>query len=181
LIEDTYYSDTAAIDAEALRQRVLEYAKRSGIQVREVLRQEHGVLPLPEVLPATPVASGPWLAGYAAGLFHPTTGYSLPVAVRLASCLAQSEPAQAQGDYGAFCQRQRGQARYCTLLNRLLFRAFAPDERYHVLEHFYRLPEPTIRRFYALELSPADRARILCGRPPDGFSLRRWLAGGNLA
>lgn len=181
LIEDTYYSDTPALDARALRQRVLEYAASAGMPVREVLREEHGVLPLPGVLPATPDVPGPWLAGYAAGLFHPTTGYSLPVAVRLASCVAESHPAQAHGDYLGFCQRQRRQARYCALLNRLLFGAFAPDERFHVLEHFYRLPEPTVRRFYALELSPADRARILCGRPPVGFSLRRWLAGGNLA
>ncbi|MET0410020.1 MAG: lycopene cyclase family protein, partial [Polyangiaceae bacterium] len=53
------------------------------------------------------------------------------------------------------------------------FSAFAPAERFHVLERFYRLPEATIRRFYALELSSADRARILCGRPPSGLSLKR--------
>jgi lycopene beta-cyclase len=60
----------------------------------------------------------------------------------------------------------------------MLFGAFAPQERYHVLERFYRLPESTIRRFYALETLAMDRARILCGRPPRGFSLRRLLASG---
>ena len=44
----------------------------------------------------------------------------------------------------------------------------------------YRLPEATIRRFYALELTLGDRARLLVGRPPAGLSLKtaftRWQA-----
>jgi lycopene beta-cyclase len=59
-----------------------------------------------------------------------------------------------------------------------LFRWFAPEHRYHVLERFYRLPEPTIRRFYALELTALDRARILVGRPPRGLSWRAALGAG---
>jgi lycopene beta-cyclase len=35
-----------------------------------------------------------------------------------------------------------------------------------VLEHFYRLPEALIERFYADRLSALDRLRILSGRPP---------------
>ena len=58
------------------------------------------------------------------------------------------------------------------LLNWLLFCAYPPAERWHVLERFYRLPEATIERFYALELTLADRARLLLGRPPRGLSVR---------
>jgi lycopene beta-cyclase len=72
------------------------------------------------------------------------------------------------------------QARFCRLLNWMLFCAYPPDRRFHVLERFYRLPEATIRRFYALELTLGDRARLLVGRPPAGLSLRaafsRWQA-----
>jgi lycopene beta-cyclase len=52
------------------------------------------------------------------------------------------------------------------LLNRMLFRAAAPDRRYRVLEHFYRLPEPLIGRFYAARLTALDKLRIVSGRPP---------------
>ena len=46
-----------------------------------------------------------------------------------------------------------------------------------MLARFYRLPEAVIRRFYALELTAMDRARILVGRPPRGMSLRAALGG----
>ncbi len=52
------------------------------------------------------------------------------------------------------------------LLNRMLFKAAAPNERYRVLERFYRLPAPLMRRFYASELTRLDKLRILTGKPP---------------
>jgi lycopene beta-cyclase len=182
LVEDTYYSDSPALDADTLRERVLDYAAHAGLRVSSVLREERGVLPIPYRLDgsadgAVDVARGPLRAGYAGGLFHPTTGYSLPVAVRLALYLAARPAGAAPGlEYARWLAEQRRQARFCLLLNRLLFSAFAPEQRHHVLERFYRLPESTIRRFYALDTSAPDRARILCGRPPRGFSLRRLLA-----
>ena len=56
--------------------------------------------------------------------------------------------------------------RFGRLLNRMLFGAALPDERYRVLEHFYRLPQPVIERFYAGRLTVRDRLRILSGKPP---------------
>jgi lycopene beta-cyclase len=188
LVEDTYYSSAPELDVEALHARVLEYAAAAGMHVREVLRKEHGVLPIPARLDVAPSASGPLCssgplrAGYAGGLFHPTTGYSLPVAARLALFIAEQGGGATLGPaYQRWVEPHRRQAGFCLLLNRLLFGAFAPTDRFRVLERFYRLPVSTIRRFYALDMSALDRARILCGRPPEGFSMRRLLAGGNLA
>jgi lycopene beta-cyclase len=180
LVEDTYYSDSPTFDVALLRQRVLDYAARAGLEVSGVLREEQGVLPIPTRVEQAGAPSQPPLrAGYGGGLFHPTTGYSLPMAIRLALFLA-ARPAQAAlgAEYERWLGAHRRQARFCVRLNRLLFSAFAPDQRHHVLERFYRLPEDTIRRFYSLETSAIDRARILCGRPPRGFSLHRWLAEG---
>jgi lycopene beta-cyclase len=67
------------------------------------------------------------------------------------------------------------------LLNRLFFAGFAPDQRRNVIERFYRLEPALVRRFYALDLTHLDRARIVCGRPPRGFSLSRALAFGERA
>jgi lycopene beta-cyclase len=55
----------------------------------------------------------------------------------------------------------------------MLFQAAEPERRYLVMQRFYRLPEPLIRRFYAGSLTAADRVRILSGRPP--VPLRRAL------
>jgi lycopene beta-cyclase len=97
------------------------------------------------------------------------------VAVRLASLVASLPPEQALGpEIQAFARRHRDQARFAHLLNWLMFRAYAPTSRWHVLERFYReMPEDTIRRFYALDMTVKDRARLVLGRPPRGFSFRR--------
>ena len=78
----------------------------------------------------------------------------------------------------AFQQRHRAQVLYAQQLNRLLFTGFAERDMWCVFERFYRLPEDLIARFYALSLSVPDRARVLLGRPPRGFSLSRALFAG---
>jgi lycopene beta-cyclase len=182
LVEDTYYSTSSELEVPAIRARIAAYAEAAGLKVKEVLREERGVLPIPTTLAVDAPARGPLRAGYAGGLFHPTTGYSLPVALRLALYLAARPAESALGvDYARWVGEHRKQVHFCLYLNRLLFSAFAPEQRYHVLERFYGLPEETIRRFYSLDTSLADRARILCGRPPKGFSVRRLLARGQLA
>ena len=45
-VEDTYYSDDAALDVAAIEDRIADYAAAQGWQVTEVLHQETGVLPV---------------------------------------------------------------------------------------------------------------------------------------
>ncbi len=173
LIEDTRYSDSPEIDAESLRGECLAYAERLDLAVEAVEREERGVLPIPLDGEARTLleALAPGVAGVGVrvGLFHPTTGYSLPDAACAADALAALDPLS--GDAAARLMRERALAAwrkraFFRLLNRLLFRAAEPGQRFRVLEHFYRLPEPLIRRFYAARLSALDRLRILTGRPP---------------
>lgn len=179
LIEDTYFSDYATLDVAALRREVLAYAANAGCHLERIAREEYGVLPLPLRLPERPDAEGPLEAGVQGGWFHPTTGYSFPVALRLATHVASVPPERVFGpEFRALVREQWRQARFALLLNRLLYGAFPPEQRRHVLERFYRLPEPTIRRFYALATTAADRARIVCGRPPRGMSLKVALSKG---
>jgi lycopene beta-cyclase len=177
LVEETFFSRSPDLDLAHTRQTVTEYATGFGA-VAEVMGEEQGVLPMPwGAMPAAPLAS-PLAAGYAGGWFHPATGYSFPVALRLALHVAQYAPARVLGPELAALQRDhRNQARFARQLNRLLFTAFAPAAMRNVFERFYRLPEDLIHRFYALSLSRRDRARILIGRPPRGFSLAAVLSG----
>ena len=65
--------------------------------------------------------------------------------------------------------RSRGKGRcrgFYRMLDTMLFKAAEPDERYRVLERFYRLAPDLIGRFYAGQSTMADKARILTGRPP---------------
>jgi lycopene beta-cyclase len=130
-------------------------------------------------VPAAPRAELPFAAGYRGGFFHATTGYSFPAAVRVALRLASTlgqEPFDAR--FFAFVREHQRQQRFFVFLNRLLFGAFQPEHRWNVLSRFYALPEPAIARFYAMSTTASDRARILCGRPPRGLSIRRALSNG---
>jgi lycopene beta-cyclase len=171
LVEDTRYSDTPQIDPARLRAAVREYADRHGWRGHVVVAEELGALPLPlagrfdDVWPD----DGILRVGVAAGLGHPTTGYSLFDAVATAELLSRRDLADVRGVYTVMREfaRQRWESRaFYRLLNRLLFRAAAPDARAKVLEHFYRRPATLLARFYGGRLTIGDRVRILSGRPP---------------
>ena len=173
LVEDTYFSDTAYLDAAALRTEIAAYARRWDVAAVE--REEVGVLPLPWRAQAA-AASAPVIGGYAGGWFHPVTGYSFPIAARLAARIASVPAAELyRGALDELVAAHNRQLGFALRLNKMLFHWFRPHRRFHVLERFYRLPEAVIRRFYALELTAIDRARILIGRPPRGLSLRAAL------
>jgi lycopene beta-cyclase len=181
LVEETFFSDRPELDPSASTLAILAYAREHGFAVAEVLRSESGVLPMPWQDVDFDPHQRPLAAGYRAGLFHPVTGYSLPAAVRFALALSAcdfvelSERPDAPSALSEFARAHAAQRPFLRLLTRLLFTGFAPDQRYSVLSHFYRLPERLIERFYAGELRAVDRARVFVGLPPRGFSVARAL------
>lgn len=187
LVEDTRYSDAPALSREALRNEIRRYAEKRGWQVTRVEREEEGILPI--VLSGDIQAfwedSEPGVprSGLRAALFHATTGYSLPDAVRLADDLAARLPCSASDLYGHIRRRSIetwNNQGFFRMLNRMLFLAGAPEERFRVLERFYRLPAPLIQRFYAARLTRRDQMRLLLGAPPVpiGGAIRALFASG---
>jgi len=172
-VEDTYYSDTPTIDRDALVDRIQDYALGRGWVTETVSREESGALPVAigGDFDAFWRSGGVGIpkAGLRAGLFHPTTGYSLPDAIRLAARIAAasdlSTPALYDLTYGMASGAWADRGFYRTL-DAMLFRAAEPDERYRILERFYRLGPGLIGRFYAGRSSVMDKARILSGKPP---------------
>jgi lycopene beta-cyclase len=174
LIEDTHYVDDKGWEPNRLRAHIAAYAKAQGWQIEEVLREEHGSLPI--VLAGDPRRfwdglHGQPCAGLRAGLFHFTTGYSLPHAVRLAERVAALSAASF--DAPALFEAIRREAMktwqdqgFFRLLNRMLFLAGRPERRWQVMQRFYRLSAPLISHFYAARLHLGDKARILSGKPP---------------
>jgi lycopene beta-cyclase len=170
LVEDTLYADDPAIDADDRRARIARYAAERGWHVRSVVREEQGALPIP----LSGAGDAFWRdevirIGAGAGLFHPTTGYSLSDAVTTAELLVQLAGRPPLDVYNAVrrvAERRWSQRGYFRMLNRLLFRAAAPESRVGVLEQFYRRSEPLIARFYGDRLTWVDRCRLLAGVPP---------------
>jgi lycopene beta-cyclase len=172
-VEDTYYSDKPDLDRRVMAQRIAAYADGRGWQVERVLREETGVLPVimgGDLENYWASGSGRTAKAGARGAFlHPVTSYSLPDAVRNAIYI--SELPDFDGDRLNMLMRQRAQehwkaGNFYRILNRMLFRAAEPGERYKVLERFYRLKPGLIERFYAGQSTTGDKARILSGKPP---------------
>lgn len=179
LIEDTYFANTPEFDAAALEAGILAYAEKTlGLAIKGIVRREKGLLPMPigdgfPEPPLTRAAEGVVIrGGYRGGWFHPTTGYSLPLAAKLAEVLASVLPEQPDAAVQALWRSFRRQARYGRLLNRMMFLNFEPARRWNALARFYTLPETTIRNFYACSMRWHDRGRIICGRVPRGFVWR---------
>jgi lycopene beta-cyclase len=172
-VEDTYYSDDAALDLPALRARIDDYAARQGWQVEAVDYEETGVLP---VIAAGNFAAfwreglgGPARAGARAALVHPLTSYSLPDAVRFAlhlGALDKLTGERLERVSHAWAANHWRQGRFYRMLSRMLFGAAQPEQRRRVLERFYSLPEPLIERFYAGRSTLSDMVRVLAGKPP---------------
>lgn len=175
LIEDTYYTDSPMLDRPTLQQRIAEYASSRGWSVETVVAEEEGVLPIALDGDIDAFwADGPPVAraGLLAGLFHPVTGYSLPDAVLLARLIS------AQGDLSSaalrrltesYSKRLWRERAFYRLLNRMLFRAADPGQRWRVFERFYGLSDGVLRRFYSGRSTRLDKLRILTGKPPVPF------------
>ncbi len=171
-IEDTYYSDGPEIDRDVMATRIKAYAAAQGWELAELIHQEMGALPV--------TMGGDFNAywrsggeaakiGVRAALFHGTTGFSLPDAVRTASLIAKlddlSGPAIATA-IREFAEARWNKGSFYRLLDRMLFRAATPATRRNVLQRFYGLAPSLIQRFYAGNTTFLDKARILSGKPP---------------
>lgn len=175
LIEDTRYTDHEGLNPADFRAGIGSYAVSQGWNIEAVLAEEQGVLPVAlegDIDAHWRRAAGSAMSGLRAALFHPTTGYSLPDAVRLANSICKLPEInrvtveQLIREHSIATWKRRG---FFRLLNRMLFRAAQPDERYRVLQRFYGLREPLMARFYAGRLTPFDKARIVSGVPPVPF------------
>jgi len=175
LIEDTRYTDHHDLDPADFRAGIGAYAASQGWNIEAVLAEEQGVLPVAlegDIDAHWRRAAGHVMSGLRAALFHPTTGYSLPDAVRLANSICKLPEINRVTieklirEQSISTWKRRG---FFRLLNRMLFRAAQPEERYRVLQRFYGLREPLMARFYAARLTPLDKARIVTGVPPVPF------------
>lgn len=186
-IEDTYYADSPQLDRRALSSRIDAYCASHGWH-GDLLGHETGVLPVvtggnfaawQQELRLPGVAR----AGARAGFLHPLTSYTLPQAVAMAQLIARE--ADLPGEQLAAllegeAARHWSATGFYRRLGAMLFGAGQPDQRYRIFERFYRLPEPSIERFYAARSTLADKARVLVGKPPVPVlgAMRALLASG---
>lgn len=186
-VEDTYYADSPLLDRRALSSRIDAYCAQHGWE-GDLLGHEAGVLPVVTggsfiAFQAAGRIAGVAVAGARGGFSHPLTSYTLPQAVALALTVAKE--ADLPGDQLAALLEREAQRLWASnwfyrKLGAMLFGAGEAGQRYRIFQHFHRLPEGLIERFYAAHSTPADRLRILWGKPPVPVlgAIRSLLASG---
>lgn len=180
LVEDTYYTDGSELQSQDVDARIKDYIRDNlGVKNYEVSRREKGVLPIALAVDegyGTDVSrekTAPVQLGMTGGYYHAVTGYSLPEAVKSANVVCDMIEKN-KPDFGAAVLHEMAyhrvdhyhEEKFLRLLNRMLFRAAKPTERYKVLQRFYALPEGLVERFYRNRLTKSDKLRILIGKPP---------------
>jgi lycopene beta-cyclase len=181
LIEDTYFSNAAGLDAEEVSAGILSDAPSLGLDVESVLRTEVGVLPMPSRSTFAVSNKSPIIGGYAGGWFNPGTGYSLAAAARLAehlSCVAIDDTFGRE--WHRLVRRIRFQSHFLAFLNLLMFSFFHEAGRQRLMQRFYMVSDPVIHRFFAMQSTAIDMWRIMyVGAPwtPKGWSKRATSAG----
>ena len=178
LVEDTYYTDGAGLSENEVAARVDDYINAKGWGEHELLRQEKGVLPITLAVDGYEYGKekNKNALGIRGGFYHAVTGYSFPDALKVANEFGSLISEIGVGDkfldstivgFNIINQgTHRDSESFLRLLNRMLFRAAKPEERYTVLQRFYGLNQGLIERFYAGKLKWYDKARILIGKPP---------------
>ena len=180
LVEDTYYTDGPELKSQEVDARIKDYI-RDNLKLTDydVTRRETGVLPITLAVDDTygTDVSGektePARLGMTGGYYHAVTGYSLPEAVKSANVVCDMIEKN-KPDFAAAVLHEMAYHRvdhyheenFLRLLNRMLFRAAKPTERYKVLQRFYGLSEGLVERFYRNRLTKGDKLRILIGKPP---------------
>ena len=173
LVEDTYYTDGPELRSQEVDARIKDYIRDElGVDAYEVIRREKGVLPI--TLGVEDNYSAPPALGIRGGFYHAVTGYSFPDALKNAEWVAYKIDLFGDDWDHETCDHtlqvnrteHREDETFLRLLNRMLFRAAKPTERYSVLQRFYGLNQGLIERFYAGTLTRRDKVRILIGKPP---------------
>ena len=166
LVEDTYYTDGPELSENEVTARIDDYINTNGWGDHELIRQEKGVLPI--TLAVEETCENNTKIGIKGGFYHAITGYSFPDALRVAGEMSMyaSDFAFIEKINRITQQEHKKKESFLRLLNRMLFRAAKPEERYTVLQRFYGLNQGLIERFYAGQLKWYDKLRILIGKPP---------------
>jgi lycopene beta-cyclase len=176
LVELTHYTKNHALSV-AMKQNIIGYAEAKFQKSFRVMREEFGVLPIPQKIDFITDMTPGYRLGMSGGFFHPTTGYSFGIALSAAYELAQVLTRRdniRQWYLKKIYTISRWQ-KYYLLLNSLLFDAGEPQSYYKVFERFYLLPKDCIERFYSGTLSLFDKIRILIGKPPVSVIKAFWV------
>ena len=174
LVEETFFSNTRALDLNESENRVSSYAREKFGTSFDIERREHGLIPMPWAMAFDTNASR---FGSSAGFFNPATGYSLGSALSVIDEMMGS-----RGRYDAVKNR-KFRARWLRRLqgslwmNRGLFTAIDDMSRSRLFAQIFRKSDAYLGRIFSMKMSKRDALETLAGPIPKGLNLSTFIKG----
>lgn len=162
LIKDQRYSDCEELNLFEMQQDLLKVITSHGWKVRKVIREESRSRAMPMT---SPCFRQEGRVINLAGIFHDTTGCSLPAATRLIDQMVATSfrLGELKEIVSSFRKESESDRKFLRFLNRSLIDS-VPEEQHVFFQNIYQLPRPTLERFLRGKLSFWDRSRIMLNR-----------------
>lgn len=159
LIKDHWYSDNRHINLNEMRNSIMDTLSQKNWKVGKVLREESSVTEVPM---SPPVIREEGRVINLAGIFHDTTGSSLPMAVSLIDQMVKTS--FRFGELREVVKSFRNKAEIDRQFLRFLNRLLIEQKQQQIFEILYKQPVPLIERFSRGNLKVIDRYKILAGK-----------------
>lgn len=159
IVSDTWYSENQKIDLDEMRRALCESIYSKGWRINKIIREESGFSVLPI---SAPVIREEGRVISLAGLFHDTTGCSVPSATELIDRLVSTSFrfGELKEVVKNFRKESEADRQYFRYLNKQLIE----DNQSHLFEAIYSQSYPVLERFSKGKLSFLDRSRITFGK-----------------
>ncbi|WPU65136.1 lycopene cyclase family protein [Peredibacter starrii] len=161
LIKDLRYSANKELNLPEMKHDLMKVIEFYDWKIKRVIREETGCCAMPI---SSPSFRQEGRVINLAGIFHDTTGCSIPTATRLidkmvATSFRLGELKQVVSD---FRNDLEGDRKFFRFINKSFIDSAADQNFFY--QDIYQLPRPLIERFLRGRLSFIDRSRILFGR-----------------
>lgn len=159
LIKDQRYSENADLNFDEMKQNLMKVIALNNWKVTRVLREEMRTRKIPVT---TPHFRQEGRVINLAGIFHDTTGNSIPAATRLIDQMVATSfrLGEVKEVVSSFRKETEGDRKFLRYLNRDLIHT-VPEKQHVFFQDIYKLPKPILESFLRGRLSLIDRSRIL--------------------
>lgn len=162
IIKDLRYSSHEELNLFEMKQDLLKIIDINDWKIKRVIREESGCRAMPI---SSPKYRQEGRVINLAGIFHDTTGCSIPLATRLIDKMVATSFRQGElkDVVSSFRKNSEGDRKFLRYLNKHLISSH-PEARHGLYQDIFQLPHSSVEGFLRGQLTFFDRSRIIFGR-----------------
>ncbi len=167
ILKDFWFSENNHINTNEMRNAAIATIGLMGWKIKKVIREDFGISDFPLSSPIIP-QEGRVVS--LAGIFHDTTGSSMPLITKLVDRMVKTSFrfGELREVVLTFKNENAIDKKFFQFLNKLMI-----EDRQEIFEAVYQQPYPVLERFSRGELTMFDRSRILFGK--SGYQIKKMM------